>query len=228
MEPSGPDGSGGPHVFVTDLDAPVLDPPDRHHLERVRRVRAGDALTVGDGRGRWRPCRMGEPVEPTGEIVVVPEPSPLVTVAFALVKGERPEWVTQKLTELGVDTIVPFVAERSVVRWDDRRVSTNHERLTKVAREASMQCRRAWLPVVEPLATFAQVAGRAGAVLAHKGGPPLAHDATTVLIGPEGGWSPTELETGLAQVSLGVHVLRADTAAIVAGTLLSAHRAGLA
>lgn len=228
MVPSGPDGSGGPHVFVTDLDDPVLDPHDRHHLERVRRVRAGDALTVGDGAGRWRPCRMGESVEPIGEIVVVPEPESPVTVAFALVKGERPEWVTQKLTELGVDTIVPFVAERSVVRWDERRASANLERLTKVAREASMQCRRAWLPVVEPLATFAQVANRSGAVLANKGGAPLARDATTVLIGPEGGWSQSELERALPQVSLGVHVLRADTAAIVAGTLLSAHRAGLA
>ena len=88
-----------PDVFVEDLAAPELDPADRHHLRRVLRVRDGDPLTVGDGRGGWRPARFGEIVEPTGEVVHVPRPAPAVTVAVALVKGERPELVVQKLLE---------------------------------------------------------------------------------------------------------------------------------
>ena len=221
------DGHGGPHVFVGDLAAPTLDPADRHHLERVVRLRPGDPLTVGDGHGSWRPCRFGDQVEPVGEISRVPMASMPLTVAFALVKGSRPEWVTQKLTELGIDTIVPFTASRSVVRWDDRRTASNLIRLTKVAREASMQCRRAWLPTIEPLRTFDNVASRPGAVLTQLGAEPLGATATTVLIGPEGGWSDDELAQVIPRASIGIHVLRSETAAIAAGTLLTASRAGL-
>ena len=225
--PCDPDGSGGPHAFVESLDVPALSDADRHHLERVVRLRPGDPMTVGDGAGRWRPVRFGPDLEPDGAIVTVPRPTPTLSVGFALVKGERPEWVTQKLTELGIDVIVPFVAARSVVRWDARKAATNHERLARIAREASMQCRRAWLPTVEPLGTIADLVARAGAVLAQGGGPPLSSDARLVLIGPEGGWSPDELAAAPATAGLGVHVLRAETAVVAAGTLLAAGRAGL-
>ena len=221
------DGTGGPHVLVADVATPELAPDDHHHLSRVRRVRTGDPITVGDGHGRWRTCRFGDTVEIVGEIVTEPAPTPKLTVAFALVKGERPEWVTQKLTELGIDVIVPFVAARSVVRWDERRIASNLDRLTRVAREATMQCRRAWLPVIEPLATFDDVIDRDGVALAQQGGQMVDESVRTVLIGPEGGWTPEELDHDVAQVTLGAHVLRADTAAIAAGTLLSARRAGL-
>ncbi len=227
VEGTDPDGSGGPHVLVESLDDLVLDPHDRHHLERVRRLRTGDPLTVGDGAGRWLPARFGSVLEPAGAVVVVPAPEPRLTVGFALVKGERPEWVTQKLTELGVDVIVPFAAARSVVRWDGARAATNLERLRRVAREATMQCRRAWLPVVEPATTFAELATRPGAVLAQSGGPPLDASARVVLIGPEGGWTEEERATVPEVAGLGVHVLRAETAAIAAATLLVAGRAGL-
>jgi 16S rRNA (uracil1498-N3)-methyltransferase len=108
------------HVFVDDLAAPRLAADDRHHLTRVLRLSAGAVVTVADGRGRWRSCRLGSgpDLEVVGDIVADPEPRPAITVAFGLVKGERPELVVQKLTELGVDRIVPFAAERSVVRWD--------------------------------------------------------------------------------------------------------------
>jgi 16S rRNA (uracil1498-N3)-methyltransferase len=225
--PRDPDGSGGPHAFVASLGAPELGDADRHHLERVVRLRPGDPLTVGDGAGRWRPVRFGAELEPAGAIVTVPRPTPTLSVGFALDKGERPEWVTQKLTELGIDVIVPFVAARSVVRWDARKAAANHERLVRIAREASMQCRRAWLPTVEPLTTFADLVARAGVVLAQGGGPPLTGDARVVLVGPEGGWSPDELAAAPATAGLGVHVLRAETAVVAAGTLLAAGRAGL-
>src|SRR4051812_23439651 len=210
------------HAFVLDLVAPELDDGDRHHLLRVLRLRAGEAVTVSDGRGGWRPCRFGDDgaVEVTGPVVTEPEPAPSLTVGFALVKGERPEWVVQKLTEIGVDRIVPFVAERSVVRWDDEKAERNHERFITIAREAAMQSRRAWLPVVDPIATFATLAGQPGATLADRTGAPPTLQRPVVLIGPEGGWSEAERARGLPTVGLGPTVLRAETAAIVAGAAL--------
>ena len=148
-------------------------------------------------------------------------------MAFALTKGERPEWAVQKLTEAGVDRLVPFVAARSVARWDAGRAAGHGERLRRVAREAAVQSRRLWLPVVEDVAGFAGVAARPGAALAQRGGGPPSLEHPVVLVGPEGGWSDEELAAGLPNVGLGPHVLRAETAAVAAGVLLAAVRAGL-
>lgn len=215
-----------PLAFVADLDAPELTPGDRHHLERVRRLRAGDALTVGDGAGRWRVVTFRPTLEPTGEVVGVAAPTPALTVAVALVKGERPEWAVQKLTEVGVDRIVLFAAARSVVRWDAASAARNVVRLRAVARQAAAQCHRPWLAEVADLATFATVAALPGAVLAHPDGAPPTLARPSVLVGPEGGWSPEEEAAVSDHVVVGAHVLRAETAAVVAGALLAALRAG--
>src|SRR3954468_10110616 len=199
------------HAFVVDLEAPELEPDDRHHLERVLRLRTGEAVTVSDGRGRWRVCRFATDahLELDGPIVLADEPQPALTVAFALVKGERPEWVVQKLTEVGIDRIVPFVAERSVVRWDEAKAARQHERLVHVAREASMQSRRVWLPAVETVTSFATVAALPGAARADRGGERLTLASPALLVGPEGGWSDTERSCPMPTVGLGPSVLRA-------------------
>jgi len=224
--PSRPGGTA-PHVVVGDVDAPGLTDHDRRHLERVRRVRLGDPVSVTDGAGRWRWCRFGAELEVVGEVVVDPAPAVSVGVAFALVKGARPDLVVQKLTELGVDRIVAFVAERSVVRWDDAKGTRQAERLDRIAREAAMQSRRTWLSVVEPVTSFADVVARPGAVAADRGGAPPSLESPFVLIGPEGGWSDAERLRLPALVELGPTVLRAETAAIAAATLFTALRAGL-
>lgn len=221
--------SRGPHAFVADLAAPVLDADDDHHLRRALRLRVGDALTVGDGAGGWRPARFGADaaVTPDGEIVVEPRPEPLVTIAFAPVKGQRPEWAVQKLTELGVDRIWLLVAARSVVRWEGERAASHRTRLERVAREAAMQSRRAWLPEVRAGVTAAEAAAVTGAALAHPGGTAPGLDRPTVLIGPEGGWTDDEVAGAPALAALGPTVLRTETAAVAAGSLLVALRAGL-
>src|SRR3954447_6567975 len=134
MEPA-----GKAHVFVADVERPDLEGSDRHHLERVLRLRPGDLLTVADGAGRWRHVRFGATLEPDGPIEFDDRPAPEISIAFALVKGGRPELVVQKLTELGVARIVPFVAARSVVQWDGDKADRNAARLATVAREAGMQ-----------------------------------------------------------------------------------------
>jgi 16S rRNA (uracil1498-N3)-methyltransferase len=215
-----------PMVFVDDVDDPVLTPDDRHHLERVLRIRAGGALTVSDGSGRWRAARFGDPVEPTGPVVTVARAQPELTVAFALTKGGRPELVTQKLTEIGVDRVVPFVAERSVVRWVAGRDTRHVERLRRVAREAAMQCRRVWLPTVADVAPFAEVPALPGVAAADRAGSAPNLGRPAIAVGPEGGWSPAELSAFEHRVQLGDLVLRSETAAMAAGVLLAGLRSG--
>lgn len=248
------DARASAHAFVASLDAPVLTSDDHHHLARVLRLASGELITVSDGEGKWRLCALGAiggvsargprrggdaavaprpaaasntvALEPTSPIHEAPRLAPSITIAFALVPGNRPEWITQKLTELGVDRIVPFAAQRSVVRWDERRAARHHERLQRVAREAAMQCRRCWLPDVTPTTSFEAVAALPGATLAERNGAPLAPNTHTLLIGPEGGWSPVERELGLPTTGLGDHVLRAETAAVAAACLVTALRSG--
>jgi len=217
------------HAFVDDLDAPVLSADDHRHFTRVLRLSEGADVTVSNGRGEWRACRLQ--VQPSllvkSQVVSEAAPSPPVTVAFALVKGERPELVVQKLTEVGVDRIVPFVAERSVVRWDPEKAEKNAARWREIVRQAAMQCRRTWLPAVSGLVPFADVVALPGAVRAAPGGAPPSLASPTILVGPEGGWSPAEAAVDLPTVGLGPHVLRAETAAITAGAIFAALRSGL-
>lgn len=216
------------HAFVVDVEVPELAADDRRHLERALRLRAGETVTVSDGAGRWRPCRFTPGgLEPCGEITVEERPAPSVTVAIALTKGERLDWAVQKLTELGVDRVVPFTAERSVVRWDGGRSGHHVDRLRRIAHQAAMQSRRTWLPEVDDLRSFAEAAAVPGAVLADPGGEPPSLDRPVVLVGPEGGWAEDEAAVGLPAVGLGPTVLRSETAAVAAGTLLCALRAGV-
>lgn len=228
MSPEPPDGAA-PHVLVADVEVPVLDDDAHHHLARVRRLRDGDGATVTDGAGAWRPCtfRGTAALEPAGDVVRVPRPDPPLTVAFALTKGDKPELVVQKLTELGIDRIVPFRAERSVVRWDEQKAARQHERLRAIARSACEQAHRCWLPVVEPVTDVRDLAAR-GVVRADRGPVTLTATTTALAVGPEGGWTEAERALLPASTGLGPHVLRAETAAITAGALLGAIRSGLA
>lgn len=214
------------HAFVADLDRPELDEDDRHHLLRVLRLRDGESVTVSDGQGRWRLCSVGGgALTPEGGVETVPVPEVPVTVAFALTKGGKPEWVIQKLTEVGVDVVSPFVAERSVVRWDETKAAQQTERWREVARMAAMQSRRVRLPVIEDTVGFAEIAARPGVALAQPRGSPLSLAAATVMVGPEGGWSAAELALVSSRVDLGDTVLRAETAALAVGIRLCALRA---
>lgn len=223
-----PADAPGPLVFVDDLSAPALSDGDAHHLTRVLRLRDGAPLSVADGRGAWRPARLvGDEVEATGEVVQCARPLPALTVAFALVKGDKPELVVQKLTELGIDRIVPVRAARSVVQWDDGKARKAVERLRSVVRSAAMQCHRPDLPEVGGLTDLASFTTDPAVAMADRSGAPPTLDHTTVLVGPEGGWSDDERELGLPRVALGGHVLRAETAAVTAGALWAALRGGL-
>lgn len=224
------------HVFVAALDDSVtIAGNDGHHLQRVRRLRAGERVTAADGRGAWRAYEVADVARgalvlradgaPRGE----PLRSPEVAVAVALVKGGLDDVVAQ-LTELGVAAVEPVRTERGVVRWDDDRARTAVARLRDVARAAAMQSRRARVPDVADVVELGALAGRPDVVVAERSGIPAAALAPpasgrwTVVVGPEGGLGPADLAVlGAApRVSVGPHVLRAATAPIaVAATLLA-------
>lgn len=217
----------GPMVLVADPARPELSEDAVHHLTRVLRLRPGAAIVAADGAGSWAPAVLGDAgaAEATGPVRSAPAPTPALTVAFALVKGDRPELVVQKLTELGVDRIVPFRADRSVVRWDDARAGRAVARLRAVAAGATAQCHRPWRPEVTDVVDLSTLVA-AGAALADRAGGPLSLRYRVVAVGPEGGWSDAERAGGAPTVRLGEHVLRAETAAVTAGALLTGLRAG--
>jgi 16S rRNA (uracil1498-N3)-methyltransferase len=228
-------------VFVDDVQHPELGADDTHHLARVLRLREGEEVIVSDGTGHWartswrsealvvQPMQGAAGPGGDGSAQFEPAAMPALTVAFAPTKGERPEWVVQKLTELGVDRIVPLISDRSVVRWDGRRGATAVARLRRVAREAAAQCRRVWLPEISEVIGFADLVGLAGSgevVLAQLSGDRPNRSHLVVAVGPEGGWSEAELGSGLPTVGFGLSVLRAETAAVTAGALMASLRTG--
>ena len=228
------------HCFVPALDTAItVDGPDGHHLQRVRRLRAGELVTAADGDGRWRRYVIAgaEPgrllLRADSDVAIEPELTPAVAVAVALTKGTKLETVVAQLTELGVARIEPVRARRSVVRWDAAKAAAAQQRYSTVAREAAMQCRRSRLPVVAPVAELADLAGRPGLVVASADGDPAEAldlppgNMWTVVVGPEGGFEPGEVEAlrPAGRLSLSPYVLRAVTAPLVAASLLVA-RAG--
>jgi 16S rRNA (uracil1498-N3)-methyltransferase len=232
-------------VYVDDLEAGelALSTADSRHLSSSLRLRPGDSVAAGDGYGRWRMCRIasaGAPrgSGPAGAVVLEPvtsvrnEERPFrITVGVSLVKGDRPEWAVAKMTEVGVDRILPMICDRTVVRSQSRE---RHQRLVRVAAEAAMQSRRVFKPVVEEPAAFDFVidllsdeGSLVSTALAEPGGGRPGADLRSVLVGPEGGFSPRELARAPSKISLGESILRTETAAVAAGLLLASFRSGL-
>ncbi len=216
------------HVFVDDLESLSLATDDAHHLFRVLRLREGEPVTVGDGRGCWRSSTVaGDALSPVADIVVESADASL-TIATAIPKGDRAEWMVQKLTELGVSDIVFLHCERSVVRWTGERAGQLLARLTRIAREAAMQSRRVWLPQLRGPVDVAAAAALPGAVMADPDGEPATSasvvDVNVVLIGPEGGFTAAERRLCTPSVNLGRNILRIETAAVCAAALFGSGR----
>ncbi|HCJ48830.1 MAG TPA: 16S rRNA (uracil(1498)-N(3))-methyltransferase [Microbacterium sp.] len=221
----------------------VLGGAEAHHAASVRRVRVGEEVTVGDGRGVWLTGTVAsvQPKEVQVEVVTrteVDEPRPRTVLVQALAKGDRDEMAVQAATELGVDEIVPWQAARSVSRWEGAKTAKGVARWETISREAAKQAHRAWLAVVsQPVSTKDLVRRAASSrmlVLEPTGATALtsveldpADPRDIVLVvGPEGGISAEELaqlrDAGAESVRLGDTVLRTSTAGPVALALVNA------
>lgn len=199
-----------------------LDDDTEHHLRRVLRLRDGERVSVTDGAGRWVITAAvvdGSTIrlEPVSELSSSPEPAAPLTVAAAIPKGDRLDWLVQKVTELGADRIVLLHAERSVVRWKPERAVTQLARLRRISDEACRQSRRVWrVEIAGPVGVPDAISRFA---VAEPGGRPVNGSDRSIAIGPEGGWAPVELDLAADQVSLGPTILRTETAAVAATAL---------
>jgi 16S rRNA (uracil1498-N3)-methyltransferase len=229
------------------VDAPLepgaritLEGSAASHVTRVLRLRSGEALTLFNGRGGEHAGRIdkshgGEVTVLIGEHHAVERESPFpITLAQGISRGQRMDLVVQKATELGVSRLVPVLTERSVVRLDTQQSERKSNHWRAIAISACEQCGRNRLPEVALPAQLRELlrepAGdRARLLLSPDAARrvedvPRRQSGVLVLIGPEGGLSEEEQgqaqAAGFTAVNLGPRVLRTETAAIAALTLL--------
>lgn len=224
--------SSAAHIFVAasdlDVDGPIsLDADVEHHLARVLRLRDGETVSVSDGAGRWRRSvlavsRDSLRLDADGEVNEV-ERGHALTLATAIPKGDRLDWLVQKATELGVSQLQLLHADRSVVRWKAERFVKQLARLQRVSDEAARQSRRVWRVQISPPVAAASVLP--GAVVAEPGGRAVRQTDSVIAVGPEGGWSPAELDMASEEVDLGRNILRTETAglAVIALSMATRH-----
>ncbi|MHA3704434.1 16S rRNA (uracil(1498)-N(3))-methyltransferase [Jatrophihabitans sp. YIM 134969] len=217
----------------------VLTGDEGRHAGRVKRVQPGETLLVADGRGTVCTCQVTAVDRDDVHLLVrarteTPAPAPSVTVVQALPKTDRGEFAVELLTEVGVDVVVPWESDRAVTRWRGDKAERGRAKWERTASEAAKQSRRPWTPQVAPLVTTTgaveRIAGAATALVLHSddldAGTPLADVPLTdsgeivLVVGPEGGISPAEVErftaAGGELVRLGPEVLRTSTAGAAA------------
>ena len=216
----------------------VLEGDEARHLTRVLRARVGDEIVVFDGAGTAWPARVAGLGRDRVELETgtpahdPPRPGPFVTLAVALPKGERQKVLVEKLTELGVDRLVPLETTRGVAEA----TAAARSRLERGVIEACKQCGRNRLMEIgetQSIAAFLAAATPSEIIVADPGGVPLdlpraaaAAGGVLALVGPEGGFTPEELAlatgAGAVRTGLGPHILRVETAAIALAARLVA------
>lgn len=227
---------------VTPGATVVVEGVEARHAVTVRRIAVGESVIVADGDGAGAVGTV-ESADPTALVVRVetrrdePAPSLRLVLVQALAKGGRDEAAVEAATELGVDEVIPWEADRSIVRWKGPRVAKAHQKWVNVAVAAAKQSRRARTPLVTQPVSTKELATRAAAaaaafVLHEDATEPLATAAlpaegdVLLVVGPEGGISPAEVDAlvaaGAAPVRLGASVLRSSTAGPAALAVLSA------
>lgn len=227
-------------MVMTDLlaeEVPSLSDAAQRHL-RVVRPKDGEAVELFDGAGRTRRYRYRAGVlAADGPVVLSPRPMRSLTLFACVTKGSRWDWTLEKATELGVTRIVPVLSARTIVRLAEDERDAKRARWQRIAEEAAAQSDAAWVPEVAAPVDFAASLPLVKAVRCFAGAltepPPQplakalasveADAALAVFIGPEGDFTPEELSALLAvatPVSLGDRVLRSETAAIFALSVL--------
>lgn len=198
-----------------------------HQLKTVFRMEAGDSIVLFNSDGLDRVYTIDElskkhlRAHASGVTQASVLPHVHVTVCLAQIRKERFEWALEKMTELGVSHVVPLVTDRT------ERSSVKLERAQKIVQEAAEQCGRGDVPTIEDPQTIPEILKKyPDALMCDISGVPMSDLntkyllPTTILIGPEGGWTPQEMalfeKHGVKKISLGRTTLRAETAAMIA------------
>ena len=212
---------------------------EARHAVTVSRIAAGESISIGNGAGLMISgivisAEHTEFVVEVETIVETPPASPAVWLVQALAKGDRDEQAVQQATELGVDGVIPWSAQRSIVKWEGAKVQKGRDRWSAIVREASKQSVRSWVPEVGDLASLSVLVALAKvtrmllleptAELALSALEPDDRDVVLV-VGPEGGIAPSELSrletAGAISVRLGDTILRTSTAGPAAVAVLN-------
>lgn len=238
----GLEGTGPGSLFV-------LDGSEARHAVTVKRLAIGEPVDIVDGAGARLTGNVSDAGPGTLSVTVstvVFEEAPAVRLVLvqALAKGDRDELAIETATELGIDAVVPWQAERSIVRWKGERAAKAHAKWQSVVTAAAKQARRAWIPEVRAALDSAALAKAVSAadlaVILHEDAKnPLrtvlegasewaageAPREVLLIVGPEGGISPREVtrfsDAGAVTALLGHHVLRSSTAGPAAVVLAS-------
>jgi 16S rRNA (uracil1498-N3)-methyltransferase len=247
-----------PPAFAADERSATLDADETRHARGVLRLKSGDEIFVFDGAGREFQCTVRTLSRDMADLDVICEVAPAqpestlhLTLAIALLKGEKFDLVVQKSTELGVTRIVPVDSERAEIRLRDHRdIQKRVTRWERIAREAAKQSGRATVPEIATPLLFDSFISEPGAprdlaspnlgklMFSERGGSSFGDASSKLLgrseqilalVGPEGGWTDQEIERAREAVwevvTLRGRTLRAETAAIIIAGLLQ-HRFG--
>lgn len=242
--------------FFVSLDEPitlfpslitVTDEVVAHHLRAVMRAKAGEAVVIVDGQREQAYAAVIQEMQKQSIVLQVEQKLgasvmrlPPAVLVVSLIKEQRWDWLLQKATELGVRTVQPLLAERSVIRLGEKDISKKLERWQAVLRSAAEQSEGLFIPaILPPLSTQAylsHVPSDALKLILRERGENrhtlkqaltgIQADQTTIFaIGPEGGWTERELsafeQAGFLPVSLGDRILRSETAAVAAMAALA-------
>jgi 16S rRNA (uracil1498-N3)-methyltransferase len=221
----------------------TVEGPELDHLRKVLRLGPGDSIIVFDDAGWEHEAVIRSLSAQAAEIDVlrsfqVERESPLqLTLAVGLTKGEKMDFVVEKATELGAQAIVPFVSAYTVPKLDQRKIEKRGERWQKIALAAAKQCGRTRIPEIFPLVNFENMVQQTAGPLNLLFWEKEAHqtlkqvhatdpDARSIFLvtGPEGGLSDQEADLaqqhGFKAIRLGRRILRAETAAVTAASLV--------
>ena len=231
-------------------ESPMLPSDAARHL-KVLRPKDGEEIELFDGRGRWRIYRCccpssaaggdsASPLLAASQAAQTPQPSEDLTLFACVTKGSRWDWTIEKATELGVTRIVPVISDRTIVRIPKAERAAKRERWMRIAEDAARQSDAKWLPEVCEAVDFKDVLPLVRettcfiGALTNPPSPPLAkavdetvgkRGGVSVFVGPEGDFTSEELSALMAvaiPTSFGPTILRAETAAIFAVSILAA------
>lgn len=204
---------------MTNVHEPELTSEDEHHLRRVLRASEEEEIVVTDGKGSWSIARLStNAVERLTPVMFDPPPG-ATTLYMVPLKGDRSEWVVAKATELGLARIVPLLSEHQIVKFKGEVRAKILRRWRRIADESAGQCRRTHDLIIDEPVAVADVPN--DVAVAEFDGSGDWNGVRSVAVGPEGGWAPREWSSSRRFVSLGPTVLRAETAGVVAASIVA-------
>lgn len=233
------------HSTQVEDERVTITDPLFSHLSKSLRTKPGDTLLLNDERGRRFQATVLQITKQViySKILCIQEPpppsTPAITLAQAILKGEKMGWVLQKSTELGIQSFVPLLTDRVILRLSSENTDNYHKRWDRIALEAAQQSERWNVPMILPIKSFKEFVRQEDKgiriILSERQEnislskiplPAEIQDGITVAIGPEGGWTKEEIQTAQSHnfsfASLGKAILRAETASLAALAILQA------